>query len=156
MTQSNTDPSLLLLDNKEQYLTLRICNVMFGIPVTKVRDIFDQQKITFVPLAAPEILGEINLRGRIGTAIDMRRRLSFPKSKDEYPATMNIAVELHNELYSLVVDSVGEVMTLLNKDLEPLPVTLDQEWKDLAVGIFKLKNELLIILDIEKILNLNK
>ena len=57
------------------YVTMRVDRQLFGIPVGNVRDVLRHQKVTAVPLAPPEVAGSLNLRGRIVTVIDMRRRL---------------------------------------------------------------------------------
>ena len=64
---------------EEQVLvTLTVADQLCGVPVLAVRDILGEQTITRIPLAPPEIAGSLNLRGRIVTAIDLRRRLQLP------------------------------------------------------------------------------
>ncbi|MCK5284909.1 MAG: chemotaxis protein CheW, partial [Alphaproteobacteria bacterium] len=55
--------------------------------------------------------------------------------------------------YSLIIDSVGDVMTLQNKDFEKTPITLDTIWQEISLGIYQLDEELLIILDVAKLLD---
>lgn len=135
----------------KEYLTLTIGDQMFGIPVLQVQDVMGEQKMTRVPLAPHEVAGSLNLRGRIVTAINMRRRMSL----GDLPAGhkyMNIVVEYKADLYSLMVDHVGEVIALADDDFESNPPTLDALWKSLSLGIYRMDQKLLIILDVTKLL----
>ena len=104
----------------QQFVTLTIAGQLFGVPVLAVQDVLAQQKITPVPLASPEVAGALNLRGRIVTAIDMRTRLDLPP-RGEGEECMYVVVEHGAELYSLMIDSVGEVLTLPVDQFEPPP-----------------------------------
>jgi purine-binding chemotaxis protein CheW len=133
------------------FVTLTIADQMFGIPVLEVRDVLGPQNIAHVPLAPPEIAGALNLRGRIVTAIDMRIRLGLPP-RDDSGQSMSIVVDHGGELYSLIVDKVGEVMSLSASDVEKNPPTLDPQWRDVSEGIYRLKEQLLIALSIQRFL----
>ena len=108
------------------YVTMSIADQMFGIPVLKVQDVLGTQAITRVPLAPPEVAGSLNLRGRIVTAIDVRPRLGMAK-RDEGKSPMSVVVEHDGELYSLLVDSVGEVLSLDTRDYQRNPPTLNPQ-----------------------------
>jgi purine-binding chemotaxis protein CheW len=136
-----------------QYLTIFIADQMFGIPVTQVRDIFRLQQITTIPLTDDDIAGAINLRGRIVTAIDLRKRLGVDATVPVNQC-MNVAVEYKDELYSLIVDRVGEVILLGNDSFEQSPATLNQKWKKMSSGIHKLEERLLIVLNVGQILGM--
>ena len=88
---------------------------LFGLPISRVQDVFMPDRVTRVPLSAPEIAGVLNLRGRIVTAIDMRRRLGLPPRTDDKPS-MAVGIELKGESYGLLIDTVGEVMKLGDDD----------------------------------------
>ena len=136
----------------EDYVSFTIAQQLFGIPVLSVQDVLASYKITRIPLAPPEIMGELNLRGRIVTAIDIRRRLGLqPRDGDD--KGMSIVVENENELYSLVVDSVGEVLSLGSAAFEASPPTLDPQFRDYASGIYRLDDGLLVVLDVSRLLN---
>ena len=64
-------------ENVVEYVTAMIGGQLFGLPISRVQDVFVPERLTRVPLAAPEIAGLLNLRGRIVTVIDMRRRLDL-------------------------------------------------------------------------------
>jgi purine-binding chemotaxis protein CheW len=136
------------------YVTMMIADQMFGIPVLEVQDVLGPQRITRIPLAPAEIAGALNLRGRIVTAIDVRIKMGLPvRGKGE--TSMSVVVEHHNELYSLMVDSVGEVLSLGNEKFERNPATIDAQWRDLCSGVYRLEQQLLVILDISRLLNLS-
>src|SRR3982751_5191213 len=94
-----------------EYVTVMIGGQLFGLPINRVQDVFMLDRLTRVPLAPPEIAGVLNLRGRIVTAIDMRRRLGLPPLA-ERKAMMAVGIEIRGESFGLIIDQVGEVMKL--------------------------------------------
>ncbi len=131
----------------EQFVTLTIEGQLFGVPVLSVQDVLAPQKITPIPLASEGVAGALNLRGRIVTAIDVRRRLNLaPRGKDD--ECMYVVVELGSELYSLMIDSVGEVLSLPVDRYEKTPATLDERWREVCAGVYRLEEELLVVLDV--------
>lgn len=134
------------------FVTMTIENQLFGIPVLLVRDVLGPQHINIIPLAPPEVAGSLNLRGRVVTAIDVRKRLGLPPRSNDDPS-MSVVVEHGNELYSLIIDSVGEVLSLPASASEGIPATLDDTWRSITVGIYQLKDQLMVELDIDRILD---
>lgn len=134
------------------YVTMSIADQLFGIPVLKVQDVLGPQTITRVPLAPPEVAGSLNLRGRIVTAIDVRLRLGLEPRGGEKPP-MSVVVEHDNELYSLLVDTVGEVLSLNVKDYQRNPPTLNPRLRDFSDGIYRLNGSLLVVLSVASLLN---
>jgi purine-binding chemotaxis protein CheW len=128
-----------------------VAGQLFGIPVLQVQDVLGEQKITRVPLAPKEVAGSLNLRGRIVTAFDVRTRLNLPPRKEK-EGNMSVVVDHSGEFYSLIIDQVGEVMSLPAADFENNPPTLDARWREVSAGIYRLKESLLIVLDIKKLL----
>ena len=137
--------------NARDYLTVIIAEQRFGIPVLQVQDVLREQKVTRIPLASPEIAGSLNLRGRIVTAIDVRRKLGIENSQ-AIENSMSVVVEYKNELYSLIIDRVGDVLSLQNDLFEKNPSTLDPVWRDVSMGIYQLKGELMVVMDVPKLL----
>ena len=135
------------------FVTLTVADQLCGIPVLGVRDVLGEQTITRIPLASREIAGSLNLRGRIVTAIDLRRRLGLP---DPAPGTvrMSVVAEQGGELYALLVDSVAEVMTLPASAYEHNPPTLPPQWAEFSAGIYRLQDRLLVVLDVARLLSL--
>ena len=134
------------------FVTMTIAGQLFGIPVLQVQDVLGHQRITRIPLAPPEVAGSLNLRGRIVTAIDVRLRLGLP-GRDKGKPEMSIVVDLRGELYSLIVDAVGEVLSLSTDDFERNPATLDARWREVSTGIYRLNNQLMVVLDVSRLLN---
>ena len=150
MTQTQQDMTGSDLSN--DFVTFWIAEQLFGIHVLKVQDILAQSKTTPVPLAPPEIAGSLNLRGRIVTSVDVRCRLGLPPDTSEGGGT-SIVVEQDHDLYSLLVDSVGEVLTLAADSFEPNPPTLSPAIRQYATGIYRLEKELLVVLDVDRLLD---
>ncbi len=138
-------------DDEQVFVTLTLADQLCGVPVQGVRDILSEQAITRIPLAPPEIAGSLNLRGRIVTAIDLRRRLQLPPAPAGQPR-MSVVAEQGGELYALLVDQVSEVMTLRANAFERNPPTLPPEWAAFSTGIFRLDGKLLVVLDVGRLL----
>ena len=135
----------------EMYLTLTVGDQLCGVPVLAVRDVLGHHSITRIPLAPPEIAGSLNLRGRIVTAIDLRCRLGLPPRQDGAKA-MSVVVERDGELYSLLTDAVGEVLSLPLNERAANPPTLDALWQDVTTGVHRLGERLLVLLNVERVL----
>ena len=136
-----------------EYVTVLLHGQLFGLPISRVQDVFVPQRLTRVPLARPEIAGVLNLRGRIVTAIDMRCRLGLPKRDDTW-APMAVGIECRGESYGLLIDTVGEVLKLDNSAREPNPVNLDLRLAQISAGVHRLDGQLLVILDVERVLDM--
>lgn len=137
------------------FVTMTIAGQLFGISVLQVQDVLGPQRLTRVPLAPPEVAGSLNLRGRIVTAIDVRTRLGMPPRPEDMKG-MSVVVDLGGELYSLLIDQVGEVLTMEKENFEPNPPTLDPRWREVSRGIYRLKEQLMVVIDINQLLNLSR
>jgi purine-binding chemotaxis protein CheW len=136
-----------------EYVTVMLGEQLFGLPISRVQDVFVPDRLTRVPLAPPEVAGILNLRGRVVTAIDMRSRLDLGR-REEARAAMAIGVEFRSESYGLLVDSVGEVMKFPNSQCEAKPANLGGRMAQVASGIFRLENQLMVVLDVDRILDM--
>lgn len=135
-----------------EYVTVMVADQMFGLPIDRVHDVFIASAVTHVPLAPREIVGLLNLRGRVVTAMCLRRRLGLPEA--ETGREMAVGLEHHGESYGLLIDQVGEVMKLPSELREPNPVHMDPHWVRLSRGVHRLDGQLLIILDVDAVLAL--
>ncbi len=133
-----------------QYVTVLIGGQLFGLPISQVHDVFVPESVTRVPLSAPEVAGVLNLRGRIVTAIDMRRRLHLPPLEDGQ--MMAVGIEYKHESYGLMIDTVGEVLTLPAHTAEANPSNLDKRWAEISGGVHRLDGKLMVILDVDRLL----
>jgi len=118
-----------------------------------VQDVIKPSRITRVPLAGAEIAGVLNLRGRIVTAIDMRRRLETGRRDDGAPV-MAIGIEARGESFGLLVDAVGEVLKLPDVEREANPINLGGKLAALSDGVHRLEGQLLVVLDVDRVLDL--
>ncbi len=135
------------------YVTLMLGEQLCGVPVLAVRDVLAGQSIARIPLAPPEVAGNLNLRGRIVTAIDLRQRLHLsPRPANAKP--MSVVTEQGSELYALLVDQVSEVVSLRAADMERNPPTLPPIWAEHSVGIYRVSDRLMVVLDVDKLLKL--
>ena len=139
-------------DETEEFVTFTIGGQLFGIPVLQIRDVLSSYQITPIPLAPPEITGSLNLRGRVVTAMDVRLRLGL-SARSKEAESMSIVAENEGELYSLMVDSVGEVLALSKSAYERNPPTLDAKFRTFSDGIYRLDKQLLVVLDVNRLLD---
>jgi purine-binding chemotaxis protein CheW len=136
-----------------EYITVTIGNQLFGLPIYLVQDVFMLESMTKVPLALPEIAGVLNLRGRIVTAIDMRKRLNLPP-RDPSKPIMAVGIDSKGESYGLMIDAVGEVLRLPTGQMERNPANLDPTWARVSGGVYRLDGELMVVLDVERVLDI--
>jgi len=136
-----------------EYVTFTTAGQLFGLPIERVQDVFRPANITRVPLAGPEIAGVLNLRGRIVTAIRLGNRLDLElQAQDKAP--MAIGIECGAESFGLLVDAVGEVLKLPESERETNPINLDRKLARVSAGVFRLDGQLLVVLDVDRVLDL--
>ncbi len=136
------------------YVTLTLDGQLCGLPVLAVRDVLAGQRVARIPLAPREVAGNLNLRGRIVTAIDLRRRLLLAPPPDG-ASPVAVVTEHGSELYALMVDQVHEVVTLPAASLEPNPPTLPPVWAVQSRGIHRVGEQLMVVLDVDMLLRLD-
>ncbi len=142
------------LDDQEQgFVTLTLAGQLCGVPVLAVREVITNSKIVRVPLAPSEIAGNINLRGRIVTAIDTRCRLGLEPAPDTADRVALVA-ESEGALYALLIDQVQEVLSLRLDMIEETPSNLSSTWRQFSTGVFRLPERLMVVLDIDRLLAL--
>jgi purine-binding chemotaxis protein CheW len=137
-------------ENKITLVTMWLDKQRFGIPVQYVRDVLREQRIAFIPKAPTDIMGSINLRGRIVTVLNMREKLQLESSYSTNP--MFVVVEFQGEYFSLLVDAVGEVLTIDQSQIEAAPSNVESNWREVSSGICQLHNDLLVVIDAKMLL----
>ena len=142
-------------DENQDFVTIRVGEQWFGLPIGRVHDVFVPTAMTRVPMAPPDVVGLLNLRGRVVTALSMRACLGLPPPVDGGEA-MAVGLEYQGEAFGLLVDEVGEVMRLTDDSHEANPVHLDARWAKVTRGIHRLADRLLLILDIDAALGLSQ
>jgi len=139
------------MSGTKQFCTFFIDEFFFGIGVENIQEVLRFQEMTSVPLAPRVVKGFINLRGQIVPAVDLRRRLKL----DEQGATekpMNVVVKVEDEAVSLLVDRIGDVFDVEDSLFEAPPETITGAAKEVISGSYKLPDRLLLVLDIDKVL----
>lgn len=130
-----------------QYCTFELEGSLIGVDVLRVQEVLRAQKMSPVPKAPPEIMGLINLRGQIVTAIDLKQRLDMGSSCAEN--SMNVIIRSQDGPVSLLVDSIGDVIEVDGASLEPTPDTVTPQARRYFKGVHKLEGPLLAILDVD-------
>lgn len=132
-----------------QLVSFSLDEEVFGIEILHVQEIIRMVGVTYVPNAPPFVKGVINLRGRIIPVIALRERLGFlPTEPTKH--TRILVVELASKVVGFVVDAVSEVLRVPTDTIEPAPAmasTIDAAY---IVGVVKLPESLMILLDLEK------
>ncbi len=137
------------MSHQQQVCTFYLDGLLFGVEVHGVQEVIRYLEMTRVPRAPAVVEGLINLRGQIVTAIDMRCRLELsPRPEGRLP--MNVVVRGDEGAVSLLVDEIGDVLEVDDELFEAPPETLEGVARELIRGAYKLKDQLLLILDIEK------
>ncbi len=138
----------------KQLCTFYLDKYCFGIDVLEVQEVFRYQEMTEVPLAVEDVTGLINLRGQIITAINLRLRLGM-ESRPEGQPPMNVVVRTKDDVVSLLVDKIGDVMEVSENLYEEAPETIQGAMRDLVTGVYKLQDGLLLILDTKKVVQID-
>ncbi|MGH9538754.1 MAG: chemotaxis protein CheW [Terriglobales bacterium] len=123
----------------------------YGVPITSLHEIVRVPEITAVPDAPEYMEGVINLRGKIVSVLDLRKRFGEPKK------TLNrrnriLVVEHRGRLSGLIVDSASEVIKIPAADVEPSPTALQDGGLNCVTGLGKYKGRLIVLLDMAKLL----
>lgn len=143
-TATDTTPAA-----NRQFATFLLDEYYFGVEVLRVQEVIRYQDMTRVPLAPGVVQGLINLRGQIVTAIDLRQRLELPdRAAGVQP--MNVVVRTSDGVVSLLVDEIGDVIETQPADFEAAPETINGAARELVTGVYKLKDRLLLALDVER------
>jgi purine-binding chemotaxis protein CheW len=133
-----------------QFSTFTIDNKLYGINVKMVQEITKAMPITPVPLAPYYIHGLINLRGQIATAVGLRELFKL-KPAEAGQSKINVVCKTEGLLLSLIVDDVGDVLELEESQFESTPDTVSSHVNQFMNGVYKLPNNLLSIIDIQKL-----
>lgn len=124
----------------------------YAIPVLEVQEVIRPQSLTKVPLSPDYVTGLINLRGQIVTSINLRKLFKIEEAKTN--DHMNIIVRNGDSLYALMVDEILDVMDVEQSSFESVPDTMNDNIRKYIKGVYKLKDTLLILLDLDKIFSM--
>lgn len=154
-TEQRSQKSAILSDDI-QLVSVRIDNQLIGLPITAVRDVFSIHAMTPVPRADKAVCGLVNLRGHIVTILDLgaligSRMSNGTRSQEGEP--MAVGVEWQGEVFGLVVDEIGDVLSLKADSSEPLPANMSSAWSRFTRRVHKLDKELMIEIDLAVLLD---
>jgi purine-binding chemotaxis protein CheW len=141
-----------LATNKDLHLVgFRIGRETFGVPISLVHEIVRVPEITSVPDSADFIEGVINLRGKIISVVDLRKRF---REREIASGKKNriLVVEVEGKMVGLIVDAASEVLKMPHTDIDAPPNVNDENGLNYVTGVGKLKDRLIILIDLNKIL----
>jgi len=125
----------------------------YGVPITSLHEIVRVPEITAVPDAPDYMEGVINLRGKIVSVIDLRKRLGEKKAGSGKRNRI-LVVEHNGRLSGLIVDSASEVLKIPASDVEASPAASQEGGLNCVTGLGKYKGRLIVLLDMTKLLDL--
>ncbi|AIY85764.1 MULTISPECIES: chemotaxis protein CheW [unclassified Thermotoga] len=132
-------------------VTFKLGNQVFGVDIMKVESIVEVEKIVPVPETAEYIEGVMNLRGKIIPVVNLRKKFKMPDMEDKKRAKIIVSM-VKDTLIGFLVDDVSEVLTLTESDIEQPPQNLSGKGKNYILGLAKVRDDIVIILNIEEVL----
>lgn len=139
-------------DTVTKFVTFRLKDETYGINVMQVQEVLRVTEIAPVPGAAVFVLGIINLRGNVVTVIDTRTRFGLPTTEQD-DASRIVIIEAEDQVIGILVDSVAEVVELRESEISPAPQTGNEENSRYIQGVVSREDDLLIVIDLNKLLN---
>lgn len=139
----------------EQLVVFSLADESYGVDIGKVSGIERMQEITRIPRTADSIEGVINLRGRVIPIVDLRKVFCLPLS-EETKDTRIVVVDISGRLIGCMVDAVTEVFRIPADSVEPPSSVLSGSESNYLLGIAKLENRMIILLDLDKVLALDE
>ena len=136
----------------EVALTFVVDGLVLGLPVGRVEEVLRRQSLTRVPLASGAIGGLLNLRGQIVTTIDLRARLGLPLRAPD-ACHLNVVIRSSEGVFSLLVDSIGDVVSLDRAAFDLVPENVPAHFRDLIAGAYKLPDRLLFVLVVDRVVS---
>lgn len=136
-------------ETADGFVTAKLAGHWFALPISAVDEVFLLTRITRVPLSPPGLIGVLNLRGRIVTALDTRAILGFAPSN--VAPSMAIGIERGGELYGLAVDQMGDVLASVEEEREPAPSNLDRRWREIVSGVQRQGDHLVLIVEVDRL-----
>ncbi len=135
-----------------KFLTFVLGKEEYGIEILRVREIIGLMDITTVPQTPGYMKGVINLRGKVIPVIDLRLKFSMPE-EEHTQETCVVVVEVNNTSIGIIVDSVSEVLEIKSGEIEEAPSFGQGIDTDYIMGMGKVKEKIIILLDIEEVLS---
>lgn len=134
-----------------EFLVFVLAGEVYGVALTRIREILSPPPITEVPRARPEVIGVCSVRGLLVTVVDLRRRLKLEENPPTRRARILLAEALHGEVIGLFVDEVRQVIRLAESEIELASTVLGGDVSEHVVGISRPSGQLIILLDLKSI-----
>lgn len=135
-----------------QYLTFKLGDELFGVDVSKAREVLDYTEVTHVPQMPDYMLGVINLRGSVVPVINLRRKFGMATSEqtiDTCIIVIEVEIDADIIVVGIMVDAVQEVLDLTDAQIEPPPRLGTRLNTEFIKGMGNIDGQFLIILDID-------
>ena len=145
------DENRIAEEQMETWVTFSLANEFFGLPVSNVNEILRTGTITRVPHAPYPVKGVTNIRGRVLPVVDLRVRLGLSETKINHISRILVA-ESRGRLIGLLVDSVQQIVRLNKKTVQPPPPDVMTAQSDYILGVYYLKEDLVILLNVDRLL----
>ena len=136
-------------DAERQLVVFDLAGEIYGVNIETVREIIRMQPVTFVPDAPDFVEGVINLRGRVIPVIDLRRRFGLTVTEETNESRV-LVVDSEGEDLGVIVDAVTEVQRITEDSIEPVSNLVSTEESEYIVGITKVEDQLIILLDLDR------
>jgi len=148
MSASRTSHRKQKTEALAEICSVRLDKMLFGVPITHILEIVGSARPQPVPLAPAYVGGLVHYRGDVLTTVSLRHLLGLPPRDG---AQDFLVLESAGGCFGLLVDSVGEVLTVSSNDYEANPSILDERRRELLAGAYKLKSGLLVMLDPDRL-----
>ena len=139
------------MSREKHIVGFRVGHETYGVPITSLHEIVRVPEITAVPDAPDYLEGVINLRGKIVSVVDLRKRFGQPSAGLDRRSRI-LVVEHRGRLAGMIVDSASEVLKIPESEIEAAPAMMREGGLDCVTGLGKYKGRLIILLDISKVL----
>lgn len=136
-----------------EFLVFCVGAELYGVDLTRIREILSPPPITPVPRSSPDVVGVCSVRGLLVTVIDLRRRLSRQARPLGRRARILLAVAGSGEVVGLLVDEVRQVVRLSDSEVEPAAAALGGDFSDHVIGIGRPDEMFLVLLDLSRIVS---
>ncbi len=140
---------------EQQLVVFELANEFYGINIAMVESIIKMQAITQLPQTPAYVKGVTNLRGSVLPVIDLRTRFAL-EPKEDSRQTRIMIVTMGNIKAGIIVDAVSEVLRVADDTVEPLPPMINSVDSAFLKGIVRLEDRLIIMLELNKVLNLDE
>ncbi|MBK7993229.1 MAG: purine-binding chemotaxis protein CheW [Blastocatellia bacterium] len=137
----------------KQLILFKVASEIFAVEISLVKEIVPFQNITPVPDAYNFVEGIINLRGKIVTIIDMRKRLHTQIAESKEKTSRIIILEIDDKLMGMLVDAASEIIRVDDKAIGPAPELISGQGNNYIIGVIKHNDRLIVMLDLKKILS---